>query len=286
MGTKTRFRAYQLGNPGSSFSYFANGNMTLIEARLPDTMIPSLNNELETLKVKGLSCLHITSWDQDHCNLSELEKILYGLSPRRIEYPGYMPHSQSGIDCKKLLSPNANSVALDKAYISTLSQASPKDTSNILYNNKKDYENANNNSNIKLFRSGNFTVLSLGDLEHPDIADWLITIPSIKQEVDVLILAHHGADNGFTTAKFLQAVSPSVAICSSNYDNQYDHPRQEIRNILHQNDIALFTTKTGDVIIESNEDTPHIFTVYNLQAGSTELSSKKNFFCKRYKPIL
>ena len=30
----TRFRAYQLGNAGSSFSYYADGHFTLIEARL------------------------------------------------------------------------------------------------------------------------------------------------------------------------------------------------------------------------------------------------------------
>jgi competence protein ComEC len=36
-GVKTRFRAYQLGSAGSSFSYFADGHFTLLEARLTDT---------------------------------------------------------------------------------------------------------------------------------------------------------------------------------------------------------------------------------------------------------
>lgn len=47
-----------------------------------------------------------------------------------------------------------------------------------------------------------------------------------------MILAHHGADNGFTTKKFIEELNPSVAICSSNYDNEYDHPREEIRKIV------------------------------------------------------
>ena len=41
----------------------------------------------------------------------------------------------------------------------------------------------------------------------------------IANEVDVLILAHHGADNGFTTTDFLRAVNPKVAICACDWDN-------------------------------------------------------------------
>jgi competence protein ComEC len=42
-----------------------------------------------------------------------------------------------------------------------------------------------------------------------------------------MILAHHGADNGFTTKSFLAHIDPALAICSSDYDN----PREEIREL-------------------------------------------------------
>jgi competence protein ComEC len=44
-----------------------------------------------------------------------------------------------------------------------------------------------------------------------------------------MILAHHGADNGFTSKSFLTHIDPALAICSSDHDNQYDRPREEIR---------------------------------------------------------
>lgn len=44
----------------------------------------------------------------------------------------------------------------------------------------------------------------------------------LRNEVDILILAHHGADNGFTTPEFLQTLSPRLAICTSDYGNQYN----------------------------------------------------------------
>ena len=43
----------------------------------------------------------------------------------------------------------------------------------------------------------------------------------LQMETDVMILAHHGADNGFTNKPFLANLKPSLAICSADYCNQY-----------------------------------------------------------------
>jgi len=125
--------------------------------------------------------------------------------------------------------------------------------------------------------------LSLGDLEKEEIANYLLSTGDlIKKEVDVMILAHHGADNGFTSPRFIQAISPKVAICTSNYDNQYEHPKQEIRNLLYENEVTLYTTKTGDVVIESTDLHETNYRCVNLKSDSTEVSSVKGFTTKRY----
>jgi len=72
----TRFRAYQLGNAGSSFSYFDGNNFTLIEARLTDLSRTYLEWELRNCGRTQIYGLHITSWDVDHCAKKELEIIL------------------------------------------------------------------------------------------------------------------------------------------------------------------------------------------------------------------
>lgn len=96
-----------------------------------------------------------------------------------------------------------------------------------------------------------------------------------------MILAHHGADNGFTTKALLTRIAPRVTICTSDYDNKFDHPRQEIRDILNELGIPIYTTKTGDVIVASETPHTHKYTVYNLMSDSTDLSSQKPFKSKK-----
>jgi competence protein ComEC len=118
-------------------------------------------------------------------------------------------------------------------------------------------------------------------VEDPNISARLRRDSILKRETDVLILAHHGADNGFTTKSFLERVEPQLAICSSNYDSQYDHPREEIRILLHEQRIRLLTTKTGDVIVKSIGDHTGAFRAINLQAGSTKVSSYYDFRARK-----
>ena len=49
MNKITRFRAYQLGTPGSSFSYSVDDHFTLIEARLTPMSIRGISAELKLL---------------------------------------------------------------------------------------------------------------------------------------------------------------------------------------------------------------------------------------------
>jgi competence protein ComEC len=290
----TRFRAYQLGCPGSSFSYFANGRFTMIEARLNETNLPSVAREMALCGAETAQCLHITSWDSDHCSLSELPVLLKTLRPAKIECPGYEPSTESGIDSQELIKEYKARAAnshrsvdiryFTPEYISSLGIAERLAFQNVLYNPRWiDESCANDNSTIELFREGSFNVLSLGDVESLNISSRLRRDKYMGREVDVMILAHHGADNGFTNKRFLQHVAPQLAICSSNYDNQYEHPTDEIRELLHDLDIRLMTTKTGDIVVESIGDHTGRFRATNLCADSTKISSQCEFTSKKAK---
>lgn len=289
---RTRFRGYQLGEPGSSFSYFADGHFTLIEAMLTDLSLPRLHTELVICGKQAPDTLHITSWDVDHCKPSSLEWILDHLGPSKIEYPGYDPHTDSGRDSLQMIetfrrkrSARGQAVtvqAIDPPYIASLETAQSLGYRDIFYHPRQLREDANDNSSIKFFRRGSFNVLSLGDVEAPEIATMLRRCKTLCREVDVMILAHHGADNGFTTKRLLEELQPRIAICSSDYDNQYDHPREEIRVLLHEQGIRLFTTKTGDVIIESIGSHAADYQVTNLIADSTRVSSAYRFRARKF----
>lgn len=288
----TRFRAYQLGNEGASFSYFADGKFTLVEARITKTSYPSLMAELKACGKQTPDTLHITSWDQDHCDAGELGYILEHLCPTRIEYPGYLPHCDNAEEALNLILAYGEQKRrqgrvvkcqrIDPPYIASLSDAAEFGYNNILFHPKMISADCNNdNSTVKLFRGGSFNVLSLGDVESVAISANLRRYRAIQREVDIMILAHHGADNGFTNKKFLQAVTPCVAVCTSDYDNQFEHPKQEIRDLLYEHDIPIYTTKTGDLLVQSVGDHSSKYQVVNLIAGSTEVSSVRVGYSKK-----
>lgn len=275
MNKITRFRAYQLGTPGSSFSYSVDDHFTLIEARLTAMSMRGVSAELRLLNNQSINCLHITSWDQDHCDYEELSLILKYLKPQSVEYPGYMPHTDNAKRCKRLIeSYQGDTESITPEYIDSLSPGEERKYNNILYNPRYISDNSNDNSVVQLFRQGRFSLLSLGDCEDPAIARRLIN-SKLAKEADVMILAHHGADNGFTTKELIDAIRPKIAICSSNYDNQFEHPSQPIRDLLYYSGVTLFTTKTGDVIIECKED--NNVRAYNMISDNTQISSVKNF---------
>lgn len=248
----TRFRAYQLGDSGSSFSYSVGKYFTLIEARYNANNAEHIKWEMMQLEISRISRLHITSWDNDHCRSNELAMLLRELQPQLIEYPGYNPETSNGKECLSIIQQYTlgQHVTLYTSKIAA-SRRVQFETRDVLYNPLEIRGKSNDNSVVKFFRLGTFTVLSLGDCESALIRDRLMKEPILQTEVDVMILAHHGADNGFTTIEFLKAIKPRIAICASNYKNKYDHPGKIIRDRLRQVGIPYFSTKTGDVIAKS-----------------------------------
>jgi competence protein ComEC len=287
----TRFRAYQLGEEGSSFSYFDGSHFTLIEARVTDLSRPRIKAELQHCGVTTINCLHITSWDDDHCTEDNLKEILTWLEPQCVEYPGYDPHTNNGKACLRLISDYKQKHAsrttqkVDPPYIKSLDEAEKWGYRDIIYWPRELSDKSNDNSTVKLFRTGCFNVASLGDVESLDVSSYLKNCHTFADEVDVMVLAHHGADNGFTTNAFLRKTRPRVAICSSNYDNQFEHPKQEIRDLLYEYEIPIYTTKTGDVVVLSEPPHTRRYKVVNLIADSTEVSSEKEFTTRKSKTL-
>ncbi|MFL1802809.1 hypothetical protein ACJW8F_15610 [Plesiomonas shigelloides] len=284
----TRFRAYQLGCKGSSFSYFSGNNFTLIEARLTDVNEISLDEELKICEKSSINCLHITSWDQDHCTASELEKILVKYNPQKIEYPGYEPHTDNGEKSLNIIKEyhknktQAKIKRIDPPFIKSLTSSKGVGYSDIYYHPKKLTEHSNDNSSVKLFRGGMFNVASLGDIESSNISSMLKGCRAFKHEVDILILAHHGADVDANSKNFFRTVKPTLVICTSNYDNQYSHPTENVRNNLFQLEIPIYTTKTGDVIIESSGNHRKNYTIKNYISNGNKLSSSTEFTSKKF----
>jgi len=282
MNHYTRFRAYQLGEKGSSFSLSVDNFFILIEARYNEVNKPHIQWEMKNCGIDSIDVLHITSWDDDHCRLSELQAILTELKPKRIEYPGYTPHTSNGRACLLAIVkyyPPAISVTPD---VVRKQQFTRLFGSDLFYGplNISVEIDSNDKSIIKLFRIGSFQILSLGDCENPEIADNLIKSEIIQNEVDILILAHHGADNGFTSTNFLKAVNPRIAVCACDWDNQYGHPAPTVRTMLANLNIPLITTKSGDIIAQTIDK--YSFKVSNYISNNEQKGFVKTFMSKTF----
>ncbi|MBU2759488.1 hypothetical protein [Acidithiobacillus sulfurivorans] len=152
----------------------------------------------------------------------------------------------------------------------------------IIFHPKEEFTGSNDNSTVKLFRGGMFNVASLGDIEHPNIGSMLRRSSTFTTEVDILILAHHGSDNDINSKKFFKAVRPTIAVCSADYDNQYGHPHDKVRKVLHELDIRVATTKTGDILVESIPNHRKEYLVTNYKSNTTDVSSQKCYVSKKF----
>lgn len=290
MSVETKFRAFQLDSPGSLFSYYKQNDYTLVEARLPKRGIEVLKNDLQYHGKERIDTLHITSWDDDHCDWNSLTQIMNQFRPNSIQIPGYEPKSETGKACKALIMKYdnihqryVNNVTIfDEKTINGLANGTDWGTNNIVYKSLFNVENSNDMSQIRLFRSSGFNVLSLGDCESVDIANNLMKSATfIHNETDVIILPHHGSENSMLTPEFLDFCKPIVSICSSNYDNEYSHPRQSVINLLTSKGVKSITTKSGDIIIikKVNEDVK----VFNYISNNNNLEGVYTFKTKRQK---
>lgn len=278
----TRFRAYQLGEKGASFSISVDQYFVLIEARYNSVNKSHIIYEMGLSGVAHINVLHITSWDEDHCKSTELEDIIKDLKPSIIECPGYDPHTITGIrSLSIILNSGCKVVRITPSVVQ--SQFFTRLVGRDLFFgpiNIKKGTTSNNMSVIKLFRIGSFQVLSLGDCEDSDIAERLVEEEIITKEVDVLILAHHGADNGFTTTDFLKALNPRVAICACDWDNMYSHPSDKVRSMLSNLGIKYYSTKAGDIIAQSVDK--YKFKVSNYITNNEKKDSVETFTNKTY----
>lgn len=278
----TRFRAYQLGEKGASFSLSVDQYFILVEARYNEVNKQHIKYEMRLSGVDHIDVLHITSWDEDHCKLTELKDIINDLKPSVIECPGYSPHTITGIMSLSIITNSSSQVRKITPYL-IMNQKFTRLLGHDLFfgpNDISNNANSNNKSTIKLFRIGSFQVLSLGDCEDEAIAKKLIQNDIITNEVDVLILAHHGADNGFTSTEFLKAVNPKVAICACDWDNMYSHPSDAVRSMLSNLNIKYYSTKAGDIIAQSIDK--YKFKVSNYISNNEKTESVKAFSNKTF----
>ena len=91
----------------------------------------------------------------------------------------------------------------------------------------------NNNSLVVKLEYKDFKMLFTGDIE--EIAEESLLKLYEKEELkaDILKVPHHGSKTS-SSKKFLEAVSPKLALIGVGENNKFGHPNDEVLNRIHK----------------------------------------------------
>lgn len=125
------------------------------------------------------------------------------------------------------------------------------DKNKLYFLQTKEYNNENDNSNVIYTEIEGYRFLFMGDagvLKEKDILD---TYDISK--IDVLKVGHHGSRTS-TSELFLKRINPQIALISAGRDNKFNHPHDEVLNLLNKYKVKVFSTKEfGSITIDLNK---------------------------------
>jgi len=108
----------------------------------------------------------------------------------------------------------------------------------------------NNRSLVLLVTIGERRILLPADIEAATEGD--LVASGVDLRADALVVPHHGSKTS-STATFLDAVQPSVAVISVGASNSYGHPHPDVLG-RYEEALLLRTDVHGDVTIRSDGD--------------------------------
>ncbi len=98
----------------------------------------------------------------------------------------------------------------------------------------------NNQSCVVQFNINGHRLLLPGDIENKQEQRYVNHFGE-QLKSDVLVVPHHGSQTSSSEA-FLSAVSPSIAIISSGFNNPFKHPHQDVLNRYLNQGISVYNT--------------------------------------------
>jgi competence protein ComEC len=107
----------------------------------------------------------------------------------------------------------------------------------------------NNTSIVVRITWRDVSFLLTGDIEAK--AEHSLVARGVELRSTVLKVAHHGSATS-STAEFLEAVQPSVAVVSAGESNRFGHPREDVVDRLDDYAAVLTTAESGSVHFETD----------------------------------
>ena len=111
--------------------------------------------------------------------------------------------------------------------------------SSFYFLNKKDEKDENEDSLIIYTRLNQVNILLTGDAG--TISEKYLIDTYNLPKMDILKVGHHGSKNS-SSKEFIKWINPSHAVISAGINNRYNHPHQEVIDILNENQVSYYLT--------------------------------------------
>ncbi|MCF6136121.1 ComEC/Rec2 family competence protein [Pseudalkalibacillus berkeleyi] len=191
-----------------------------------------------------------------HDHIGSMEDIFQSFEIERVYMPDIMYHTRY---YKRMVQSIANS-GVDQfvAKAGVKIKLARNISMEFVAPGKKRYKSLNDYSAVVRLQHGKNSFLLMADAGV--ISENELIKKLDDEKVDVLKVAHHGANTG-TGHALLKKIKPDYAIISVGRKNKYGYPSKDVLNRLKSNDIQVYRTdKLGTIISKSDGKSVKFFT--------------------------
>lgn len=222
-----------------------SGKTMLVDAG-PDGSFGAISRFLDELGVAGLDVLIASHLHADH--IGSMPEVVDVYPVGTFYCPPFDVDSRAYYQLLDALEENRVATSAPRASATSLIPWDDEVEVRILSPYDVVYKDYNDTSYILRVTYGQTSVLLTGDAGETAERLALKALPNRYFAADVLKVAHHGSRSG-TSAKFLNAVNPSIAIISLGVDNGYGYPKEDVLERLIERDIRIYRTDLDGTIL-------------------------------------
>ena len=231
-----------VGQGDSIYVKLPNGENLLIDAGDNDAGV-NVTGYLKDLRVKKIDYLVATHPHSDH--IGGMDDVINKFDVKTMYMPKVSHNTATFSSLLDAIEENDVKLTEAKAGVNILKEENL--SVDILSPDSRTYEDMNNYSAVLKITYGDTGFLFTGDAEKEAENKLKSNLKS-----NVIKVGHHGSDTS-TGEKFLQKVSPEVAVISVGENNDYSHPHSEVVSRLKKHNINIFRTDyDGTVVIGSD----------------------------------
>lgn len=233
-----------VGQGDCTFLRSPSGKTMLVDGG-PDGSFPAIDKYLTSLGVAGLDVVMASHVHADH--IGGLVSVVDTYPIGDFYYPPFDAESETYFNLLDALKESQATVHQPYAGVDTLIPWDDQVEVRILAPYDTIYDDFNDTSYIIRVSYGNTAVLLTGDSTELGEKLALKAQPDHYFKADVLKVAHHGSSDS-TFEKFLDAVSPAIAVISVGRGNDYGHPNQALLDRLTERGITIYRTDEDGTI--------------------------------------